>query len=70
MALIHFADKVSPDQRANLCSLICAFSVRRHILQFPLVLYADSEGPDQPALLHKLHKGPFRGLRILYNVAE
>ena len=44
------------------------FSVQQHILQYPLVLWADNEGPDQPAwmcrliracIVQKLHKGPF-----------
>ena len=37
-ALLHFADNIGPDHRAHLCSLIWAFSVRRHILQYPLIL--------------------------------
>ena len=37
-ALNQFADKVGPDQYAHPCSLILAFSVRQHILQYPLIL--------------------------------
>ena len=59
---------------ANMCSLIWTFSVRRHILQYPFILLADNEGPDQPALMRrliwacvvlKLRKGPFHALRII-----
>ena len=65
---MQFADNVSPDLRAHLCSLISVFSVRRHILQYSLIPLADNEGPDQPALkrrliracvFRKLPKGPF-----------
>ena len=54
---------------------IRAFSVGRHILQYPLILSADNEGPD-PAyayvqadlglVVRKLHKDPVRALRITY----
>ena len=37
-ALMHFADNVGPDYHAHLCSLIWAFSVRQHILQYSLIL--------------------------------
>ena len=55
------------------CSLIWTFSVRRYILQIPLILVAGNEDPDQPArmrrltsacVVRKVHKGPFRALRI------
>ena len=51
---MHFADNVGPDQRAHLCSLIWAFSVHRHTLQYPLLLLAGNDGPDQPALMCRL----------------
>ena len=47
-ALMHFAVNVGPGHSVHLCSLIWAFSVHLHLLQFPLILYAD-DGPDQPA---------------------
>ena len=73
-ALIQFADNIVPDQHIHPCSLMLAFSVRRHILQYPLILYADNEGPDQPVIMlmrrliwacvvRNLHKGPFHALR-------
>ena len=46
---MQFADNVVPDQCVHLCSLFLAFSVREHILQYPLILSADNVGPDQPA---------------------
>ena len=46
---MRFADNVDPDQRANLSNLIWAVFVCRQILQYPLILKADNEGPDQPA---------------------
>ena len=70
---MQFTDNVDPDQRVHLCSLFWAFSGHQHILQYPLILSADNEGPDQPALMRrliragivcKLHKGPFIALRI------
>ena len=72
-AFIQFANNVGPDQHAYLCNVICAFSVCRHILQYPLIMLADNVGPDQPVLMHrlirayiicKLHKGPFCVLHI------
>ena len=71
---MQFADKVGPDECAYLCSLIWAFSVRQHILQYSLILKADNEGPDQPVLLRmlirvcvdcKLHEDPFRAMCII-----
>ena len=53
-ALMPLADNVGPDQRAYLCSLIWAFSARRHVLQYPLIMQAGNEGPDQPALMQRL----------------
>ena len=38
LALMQFADNVGPDQTVHLCNLIWAFSVSRHILQYPLIL--------------------------------
>ena len=37
-ALIQFEDYTGPDQHVHLISLILAFSVRRHILQYSLIL--------------------------------
>ena len=51
---MQFADKVGPDECAYLCSLIWAFSVRQHILQYPPILKVDNEGLDQPVLLCRL----------------
>ena len=70
---MQFADNVGPDQHAHLCSLIWAFSVCRHILLYPLILYVDNEDPDQPVHMRRLiractvcelHKGPFHALPI------
>ena len=67
------ANSEGPDERTHSSSLIWTFPVRRHILQYSLILLADNEGPDQPARMRrliwactvrKLHKGPFRALRI------
>ena len=58
----------------NLFSLIWAFSVRLHILQYPLILLVDNDGPDQPVLMCRLirvcivrksYKGPFCVLHII-----
>ena len=74
-ALMPHANSEGLDRHAHSCSLIWAFSVRRHILQSPLFLQADNEGPDQPAqmrrliwacVVRKLHKGPFRAKSIMY----
>ena len=51
-ALMQIADNIGPDQRVHLCSLIWAFNVRRHILQYPQILWANNDGPNQPAFLH------------------
>ena len=72
-ALTPFANSVGPDERAHPCSLIWTFSVRGHILQYPLILLVGSEGSDQPArmcrliracVVSRLPKGSFRALRI------
>ena len=34
------------DEPAHPCSLICAFSFCRHVLQYPLILLAENEGQD------------------------
>ena len=39
---MHFADNVGQDQPAHQCSLIWAYSVDQHILQYPLILQADN----------------------------
>ena len=70
---MSYANSQGPDERAHSCGLIWTFSVRRHILQYTLIMVADNKGPDQPARMSKLtracvvrkvHKGPFRALRI------
>ena len=62
------------DESAHPCSLSWTFSVRRHISQYPLVLYEGNEGLDQPARMRSLiktcvvrilRKGPLRALRII-----
>ena len=72
-ALMPCANSEGPTVRAHPCSLIWTFPVRRHILQYLLILSASNEGPDQPARMRrliracvarKLHKGPFRSLRF------
>ena len=72
---MHFADNIGPDQHVHLCSLIWAVSVCLHIIQYPLILLADNEGPDQPALMRrliralfvqKLHMGPFGAHHMLW----
>ena len=69
-----YVDSEGPAQHAHLFSLIWPFSVRRHILQYPLILLAGNEGPDQTAqissliwayVVRKVHKDPFCALRII-----
>ena len=71
--IMSYANSQGLDERAHSCSLIWTFSVRRHILQYTLIMVAGNKGPDQPARMSKLtmacvvrkvHKGPFRALRI------
>ena len=45
--LMPYATREGPDERACPCSLIWTLSVRW--LQYPLILWAGNEGPDQPA---------------------
>ena len=47
--LMPYANSEGPDERVHLCSLVWTFSVRRHILEYPLILKVDNESPDQPA---------------------
>ena len=35
-------------------SLIWVFALHWYILECPMILLADSEGPDQPARMHRL----------------
>ena len=72
--LMPYANSESRDEHANQCRLLWTFSVCRHILQYPLILKGDNEGPDQPAqtrrliwacVVRTLHKGPFRMLHII-----
>ena len=37
-ALMQFANNVGTDWHVHLCSIIWAFSVHQHILQYPLIL--------------------------------
>ena len=73
-ALMSYAKSEGPDKHAHPCSVILAFSVRRHVLQYLLILKADNKGPNQPAhsrrliwacVVRKLHNGPFLALRII-----
>ena len=68
-----YGNRKSSHKNAHPCSPIGTFCVRLHILQYPLLLRADNEGPDQPVLMRrliwafvdrKLHKGPFLALFI------
>ena len=43
------ANSKDPDQPAEIYSLIRNFAILRYIVQYPMILYADSEGPDQTA---------------------
>ena len=61
------------DKSAHQCNLFWIFCVRRRILQWPLILKAGYEGPDQPAqmrrliracVVRKVHKDPFSALCI------
>ena len=72
--LMPHANSEGPDERVHPCSLIWTSSIRRHVLQYLLILLVDNESPDQPARMHsltmayvvrKLHKGLFRALRII-----
>ena len=63
-----YVNSEGPGKRAHPCRLIWAFSVLRHILQYPMILLADNEGLDLPARMHrlirtcvvrKLYKNPF-----------
>ena len=69
-----YMDSEVPDEHAQPCSLIWTFSVLRHILQYPLILYAHNKGPDQPAQMRRLigacvvcrlHKGPLCAVLIM-----
>ena len=43
-----------PDQSTEIYSLIRSFAKLRDVLHYPIILYADSEGPDQTARMRKL----------------
>ena len=64
MALMSNANRKGQDQHAHPCSLILAFSVRQHILQYPLILKAGNESPDQPTQMRRLIRACVA--RILY----
>ena len=50
-----YANGKGPDRRAYLCSLLWAYQfVDIYYVQYPLILLAGNEGPDQPAQLRRL----------------
>ena len=74
-ALMPYANSEAQDKRAHPRILIWSFSVHRHIPQYPLILYAGNESPDQPAqmrrliracVVRELHKGCFHALCFNY----
>ena len=48
------ANSKSPDQLAEINSLIKIFTMLRYVLQYPIILQAHSEGPDQNARMRRL----------------
>ena len=64
-ALMPYAISESPAEHVRPSSLTRICSDFRHVLQYPLILLASNEGTDQPARCRKVHKGPFRALRII-----
>ena len=59
-ALMLYVNSKGPGECTHPGSLMSKFSFHCHILQFPLILYADNEGPDQPAQADlDLHCPPF-----------
>ena len=59
-----YANSEGPGECAHPYSLIWTFSVHRHILQYLLILLADNEGPDQPALMPALSVNCIRVLSV------
>ena len=49
-----FANTEGPDERAPPWSMIWTFSVRQHILQYPLTLYVGSGGSDPSVRMCRL----------------
>ena len=49
-----YAKTEGPDDRAHPCSLIWTFSVRRRILQYPLIMITGNENPDQPTQAYQV----------------
>ena len=53
-ALMSYANSECPYECAHPCSLMRTVSVRRHILQYLLILVAGNGGPYQPAQMCRL----------------
>ena len=49
-----FRESKDPDQQAEIYSLIRNLYIVCYVLQYPLVLQADKEGPDQTAPMRML----------------
>ena len=49
-----FRESKDPDQPAEIYSLIRNLSIVCYVLQYPMVLQADKEGPDQTARMRSL----------------
>ena len=56
-ALIQFVDNVGPNQCVHLCSLIWAFFVRRHILQYIHILHWVCKGTTKAQISLRLCAG-------------
>ena len=58
------ANSKGPDELVHPCSIIWTFSLLLYVLQCPLILCTDNDGPDQPAriracIVRKLHMALF-----------
>ena len=53
-ALMTYVNSEGPDECAHPCSLMRTFSVCWHVLQYPLIMVAGSEGPDQTVWMGRL----------------
>ena len=71
--LMPHVNSKGPIERIRPYILTWTFTVRRLLLQYLLILQADTEDPDQPAqmrrlirdcVVRKFHRAPFRALRI------
>ena len=49
-----YANDKELDQTAQPESLLRNFALHQYILQYPMILLADSKGPDQPAQMRRL----------------